>query len=124
MGWMASEYPVEGGGERFEEHRRLVAEMAEYAVRAIEEGKADGSIRPDIDTPLLEIHLWGSMVGMLMVQANAREFARRAPVDVDYSTVVSSFVSVLMDAIRGEPMSHARISTRPPSADPPDEDSS
>ena len=100
MGWMAAEYPVSAASQRFNEYLKSIAQMAQHAIEAIDFGKKDGSIRKDIPTARLAMHLWGSTVGILTVQSDAKEISRRTPFDLDFATLAPSFVDLIIQAIR------------------------
>lgn len=98
--WIGSDYSVGDGSPQFAEYRALVERLFKSGVDAIELGKRDGSLQPDLDAPLLAVQLWGASVGLLMLQLNAPEVSRRFPQPLDVDALVPSFVELMMQAIR------------------------
>ena len=106
--WLSSDYSVSDASPQFAEYRGLVGRLFRGAVEAIELGKADGSLRPDLDAPELAVQLWGASVGLLMLQLNAPEVSRRFPAPFDFDRLVPSFVELILGAIRNPKAAAAR----------------
>lgn len=98
--WLSSDYSVSDASPQFADYRALVGRLFRGAVEAIELGKADGSLRSDLDAPELAVQLWGATVGLLMLQLNAPEVSRRFPQPFDFERLVPSFVDLILRAVR------------------------
>ncbi|MBN2195358.1 MAG: TetR/AcrR family transcriptional regulator [Polyangiaceae bacterium] len=99
VGWMTTDPGAAARSVRFEEYKRLVAEIYQQAAAAIELGKRDGTIRPELDTTVLFAQLWGATLGVLTLQLNATQIATRMPTEVALDDVVVSTVELLLRSI-------------------------
>lgn len=112
VGWMTSDPGPAGGGDRFTEFKRLIGRLYSLAEGAIELGKRDGSLLPDLDTPTLFAHLWGSSLGVLGLQLNAPQVMRRMPAKVQLEHIAPSFVDLILRAIATEGRARMTIAPR------------
>jgi len=102
VGWLTSDPGAAGSGERFNEFKRIIAQIYQVTERAIELGKQDGTLRSDLDTPTLFAQLWGASLGVLTLQLNATQVMRRMPDEVQLENIVPSFVDLILQAIRAD----------------------
>lgn len=100
VGWMSSDPGSVAGSERFGEYKRLVGEAFTLAGSALDAGKADGSIRAELDTATLVAQMWGASLGVLSLELNATEVGRRVPAEVSLKGIVTSFADLLLRSIR------------------------
>jgi hypothetical protein len=85
-----------------------------YGVEAIVMGQADGTICADVEAERLAFQVWGSTVGLLLLQANEREVEKRIPIRVDFDAVLGAHVDLVLRSLRGDaPVSSRRPSQRP-----------
>jgi len=98
--WITSDYSVADDSPGFGEYKALAGKMFHRAIEAIELGKSDGTLRPDLDASRLAMQLWGSTLGVLMLKLNAPEVARRMPQPIDVESLVPTFVDLALLAIK------------------------
>ena len=100
LGWSSAEYSVPKGSEAFAEYQQMVEASSAYGYEALELGKRDGSVRPDLDSLSTSFHVWGGTVGMLMLIYAADETRQRVPFPVDLNQSLLDHVSVLLTGLR------------------------
>jgi AcrR family transcriptional regulator len=96
MSWFNSTYTVDGSTELFEEYRGSVAECFTFATGAIDRAKADGSLDAAQPTPRLAMQLWGSMVGLIFLEHNSEEMARRLPAAPPVDGICEDFINLFL----------------------------
>ncbi|MGD8860395.1 MAG: TetR/AcrR family transcriptional regulator [Myxococcales bacterium] len=99
LGWMASGFHADPGAPGFAEYRALVAELMGRVVALVERGKSDGSIRPELDSLEVVMHMWGGSLGVWMLYFNRDALAQRVPMKYDFERLVPSFSERLLQAI-------------------------
>jgi len=103
MSWMLSPSVIDPGSEAFGRYRGLIQRVFGLVMATIERGKADGSIRTDIDARTLAVQLWGGTLGMLLLSINREELVKRLQEDFDFDELVPSFVDLVVEGIKGKP---------------------
>ena len=103
MSWLSTETPLDEGSLAFTRYRLSIAQAFQFGYEALELGKLDGSIRPDIDTSLSLFNLWSGLVGMLLMLSNPAEVSRRIPFQVDFDTALEAHLEVLLNGVRALP---------------------
>lgn len=102
LGWInTGPPPEEMCGESFEGHRDRVRELVGMVVETIERGRADGSIRAELNPHLLAMQLWGSFLGVWMLVLNRERVLEKAAVPVDMDQMMPSFHETLLAGIAG-----------------------
>ncbi len=79
ISWLFSGYSVPEQSEAFAQYRETIGNLFSHVASTVERGKADGSIRSDLDTAQLIVQLWAGTVGVLTVHMSSAEVARRIP---------------------------------------------
>lgn len=100
LSWIAAEYSVASETPGFERYRAVLARAFDFGYRALERGKADGSVRPDLDVPSTLLNMWGSTTGVLMMLFNRRELERRIPFEADFEAMLRECSSTMLEAVR------------------------
>ena len=100
LSWIAAEYSVASETPGFEGYRAVLARGFDFAYRALEKGKADGSVRPELDTPSTLLNMWGSTTGVLMLMFNRRELQRRIPFDADFEAMLGECSRTILASVR------------------------
>ena len=103
MSWIFEDTPIDPQTPCFQSYRERIAEAVGYNRRAIERGKADGSIRPELCTETLALQLWAGTVGVMMVDLKRDRALERLPKAVDFERFAPTFVDLLAEAIRTRP---------------------
>lgn len=98
--WISSDYSLSDQSEQFSDYRLMIARVFARGLEALELGKQDGTIDPSLDAPRVAVQLWGATLGVLMLQVNAPEVSRRIPQTLDFRALSSTFVDLMMNAIR------------------------
>ena len=101
LAWMASGFRA-SQGEPFVAYQQLVARLFKLIVGVVERGKADGSIRPELDAHQVMMSMWGGTMGMWLLYFSREEIARRTPTPVDFDLLLPGFQAMLLRAIRAE----------------------
>jgi AcrR family transcriptional regulator len=96
--WLWSGYSVSSESPLFEQYRALIGTVYGHAVSAIEQGRADGSVRSDLEAPVLAMQLWGAMLGVLALRESRDEVARRIP-GIEVDSLVTTFIELLLGAV-------------------------
>lgn len=104
MSWFNSTYKVDGSSELFEEYRDCVSECFGFATGAIDRAKADGSLDTDQGTPRLAMQLWGSMVGLIFLEQNSEEMARRLPSPPPVEGICHDFIDRFLASVGAPPV--------------------
>jgi AcrR family transcriptional regulator len=99
MSWMSVEYPVDGSAPLFQEYSQSIDRIRALAVETIDRGQADGSIRADIPAVRMSVQLWGATLGVIMLDANQQEIARRMP-GAAVGNLASEFADLVLAGVR------------------------
>lgn len=83
----------------------LWRESGEWSLRivinAIERGRRDGSIRPDLDAPMVAMHMFSGMFGATLVQyGGTEEHEKSEEILVDPALVLTSFAEFFIESIK------------------------
>lgn len=103
MGWLNSSYSVDGSSERFQKYRAAIGRTFAFATNAIDRAKADGSLDTDQSTPRLALQLWGSIVGLIFLEHNSSEMARRLPISPPTSGICHDFIERFLASAGASP---------------------
>lgn len=79
MSWILSGYSTADKSEAFDRYRELVGELYRLFAEAIEAGKKDGSIAPDLETPEVIVQVWAGTLGVLTLSMSGEDLARQLP---------------------------------------------
>jgi AcrR family transcriptional regulator len=102
MSWLSAQAPRVEGSPAFAAYRAKVAEAFQFGLDALERGKADGSVRPELDTSQSLFNLWGGLVGLLLMLSNPEEVSRRLPFDVDFRHALDGHLEVLLSSVKAQ----------------------
>jgi hypothetical protein len=100
LSWISTEYSLAFETPGFDRYRAQLARAFDFAYRALEKGKRDGSVRRDLDTPDTLLNMWGSTTGVLMLLFNRRELERRIPFDANFETMISECADTILTRIK------------------------
>jgi TetR/AcrR family transcriptional regulator len=100
MSWLVTGVVIDTDTPNYQVYRGLVQQLFRTASGVIERGRQDGSIRPDVDAPMLAMQLWGGTVGVLLVGLSREEVARRLERPFDFDKLVPSFIDLLIQSIK------------------------
>jgi AcrR family transcriptional regulator len=100
--WLSSGDRVDTSAPAFIAHRERVGRVLAVIIGALATGRADGSVRADIEPRQLAVQIWGGLLGNLMFRANAEELVRRFPHEIDVERLVPDFITLLCDGLRPE----------------------
>lgn len=101
MGQLASGHLFDPDTPSFAAHRHQVGRIVAMFVTALERGKRDGTVREDIDSVQTSGLLWAGLLGTMLLRINSAEVMRRFPQPVDWSTLVSAYIEIMCDGLRG-----------------------
>ena len=69
------------------------------AVNAIERGKLDGSVRPDVDAMTASMHLFGGALGVTLVEFGSEDMRQASPQAGRTKGLLASFMGFFIDSI-------------------------
>ncbi len=105
VSWLSSGERMDDSTESFQRYRERVGRVLQHAVVAIERGKADGSVRADVDPLPQALQLWSSMLGVILINLNKESVSQRLPMPVDLDRVVSLHIDAMARALAGKELS-------------------
>lgn len=79
----------------FARHRVMIGRLLAALVGALERGRADGSIRAEIDPAQTAPRLWAGLFGVLQIHMNHDELDRRVPRALDDDRFVDGYIDLL-----------------------------
>ncbi len=100
LSWISAEYSLGSETPGFDRYRAQLARAFDFAYRALEKGKRDGSVRRDLDTPNTLLNMWGSTTGVLMLLFNRGELERRLPFHADFEKTISECANTILLGIK------------------------
>ena len=100
LSWISAEYSVAHDTVMFRGYREALARAFDFGYTALELGKQDGSVRPDLDTESTLLHMWGATTGVLMLLFNQDEVRRRLPFEADFDEMLRENSRMLMAVIK------------------------
>ena len=110
LGWSSAEYAVSLDTETFTsqspaatEYREALQDSFRPGFEALELGKKDGSVRPDLDTATTLFHVWNGTVGVLMAIYGSEKTSAFMPAQVDYAEMLRQHVAALLMNVRRAP---------------------
>ncbi|MEM9075093.1 MAG: TetR/AcrR family transcriptional regulator [Myxococcota bacterium] len=95
VGWL-QQPEVDDSSDDFQAYRARLQEVHGTFLGAFERGKADHSIRADVDTVHHAMQVWASTVGVVLMHQNTVSLMKRITIPIDFSQLVP----VHLDAIR------------------------
>jgi AcrR family transcriptional regulator len=112
LSWIPAEYSLATETPGFERYRACLARAFDYAFRALEKGKRDGSVRAKLDTPGTLLNMWGSTTGVLMLLFNRRELERRIPFDADFAAMLEECARTILEGIKSPDLGATHVRKR------------
>lgn len=118
ISWLFTGDAVPERGEGYSTYRDTIGQVFTYVASVVERGKADGSIRPDLNALQVVFQLWAGTVGVLTLHMSGGELARRVPRQLieplgsdenvvplfpralEFDSLVLSFIDSLLRGIR------------------------
>ena len=100
VGQLASGRLIDPDTPAFALHRQQVERVMGALVAAIMRGRADGSVRGDLDPHSTASQLWGGLLGIVLVRINSVEMMRRFPQSVNFGTFVEEYIQLISDGLR------------------------
>jgi len=109
--WLAPGYQVDYRFPMAQEYRDVITEVMRICVETFVAGQHDGSIRTEIDAATTVYQIWGSILGLVILQAKGRltgptppqadprvwsEMGEVAALAIDVEGFVSNFIDQLM----------------------------
>lgn len=90
---------MEHDSPSFQQHRSQVERIAKAFESAIERGKRDGSLRPDIESRQTATQIWGGLLGTLLLRINGEHFMSRFPKPVDFTRFVDGYIDLVCNGL-------------------------
>lgn len=109
--WMAGGDTVDTESEAFRGYRSRVEKNQKFLMDALERGRADGSIRAEVDPMMTVVHVWPSMMLATVIRLNVDELRRRFPAQVDPDALVPGLLELFVRGL-------ASPSYQPPESSP------
>lgn len=79
VAWLAPGYQVDYQFPMAQEYRAVITEVMRICVDTFADGQADGSIRKDLAPAATVYQIWGSILGMVILQAKGRVGGQTPP---------------------------------------------
>ena len=105
LAWLSAGERMDDSTEAFQTSRSRVGELLSLVVAALQRGRVDGSIRPEIEPLPQAIQLWTSFLGVVMVGLNKESMAQRIPVSVDLEQLMPLHLDSMVRALANEGVS-------------------
>jgi AcrR family transcriptional regulator len=105
LAWLSAGERMDDSTEAFQTYRSRVGELLSLVVAALQRGRVDGSIRPEIEPLPQAIQLWTSFLGVVMVGLNKESMAQRIPVSVDLEQLMPLHLDSMVRALANEGVS-------------------
>jgi len=100
MSWLFAEEPLDDQSAAYVDYQLGVSRAFQFGIEALELGKLDGSVRPELESSQTVFSLWGGLVGLLLMLSNVSEARRRIPFEVDYEGALETHLGVVLQSIR------------------------
>jgi AcrR family transcriptional regulator len=110
MDWVNSGYSVSGEAEGFKDYRSGIDRLMQVGTNALEAGQADGSVRKDLPASLLSVQIWGSTLGLLMLQASSGEVERRLGQPFDFRRLLAGHLHFVVRGLAADGKAPERFS--------------
>jgi AcrR family transcriptional regulator len=101
LAWVSNPPDASCCGESFAAHRARVQELVGMVVETIERGREDGSIRRDVEPPLVALQLWGGFLGVWMLAMNGMQVQGKLPAPVDLDALIPAFHETVLRGLAG-----------------------
>ncbi|HEY6722689.1 MAG TPA: TetR/AcrR family transcriptional regulator [Polyangiaceae bacterium] len=102
MSWLFAEEPLDDQSPAYVDYQLGVSRAFQFGIEALELGKLDGSVRPELESAQTVFSLWGGLVGLLLMLSNVDEARRRIPFEVDYEGALETHLGVVLQSIRAQ----------------------
>src|SRR6187551_2824783 len=70
MSWLFAEEPIDESCAAYTDYQLGVSRAFQFGIEALELGKLDGSVRPELETSQTVFSMWGGLVGLLLMLSN------------------------------------------------------
>ena len=84
----------------FADHQAQITRIVDSFITALERGKRDGTIRPELDSQATSGHLWGAIMGTMIIRINSDELARRFPRPISFDHHVEGFIRLVCGGLQ------------------------
>ena len=99
LSWLAVEGPP-GETSSFSEHKARIGEFVALVVGEVVRGQADGTVRDDVEPPMVALNLWATTLGLQLVTRNRAHIEKRAPIDMRFDEMVPTYQRIVLDGLR------------------------
>jgi len=100
VGRLASNSQTDVDCAAFDGHRQRVEKVVTFLVQSLEDGQADGSVRPGVLPAAAAAEAWGGLLGVLLLTINFAELNRRFPRPLEKDRLVPGFIDTLVRGLR------------------------
>jgi AcrR family transcriptional regulator len=100
VSWLSTGVQVDTETPAFARHRAMIGRLLAALVGALERGRADGSIRPELEPAETAPRLWAGLYGVLQIHINRDELDRRVPRALDSTQFVEGYIDLLCAGLR------------------------
>jgi len=92
LSWLRTRYRVDGTTELFDEYRTGIARMQAVGIRAVSRAVEDGSLNIRVSPERYLLQLWGALFGLITIEQNGEELARRNPTLISSENIAIEFI--------------------------------
>ena len=100
LAWLSAGERMDDSTEAFQTYRGRVGLMLQLVASSLERGRADGSVREDVDPITQAIQIWTSFLGVILVGLNREAMAQRVPVPVKLEKLVPLHIESVLRALQ------------------------
>jgi AcrR family transcriptional regulator len=101
LSWLAVEGPP-GNTPSLEGHKARVGEFVALVVEQVVRGQADGTVRRDVDPPMVALNLWATTLGLQLIARNRAHIEERAPFPIRFENMVRTYQRIMLSGLRAE----------------------
>jgi AcrR family transcriptional regulator len=101
LSWLAVEGPPDDT-PALEGHKKRIGELVSLVVGQVARGQEDGTVRDDVDPPMVAMNIWATNLGLQLVSHNREKVERRAPFPVPFEEMVPTYQRIMLEGLRAK----------------------
>lgn len=86
----------------FKHHRAVVERLVVTLMAAIERGKGDALIRPEIDARQTSSQRWGGWLGTVLIRIDSAGMTHRFQPPLDYNKSADGYIQLVCNGLRNK----------------------
>jgi AcrR family transcriptional regulator len=106
LSWVSVE-PPPGDTPALEAHKQRIGELVSLVIGQVVRGQRDGTVRKDVDPPMVAMNIWATTLGIQLIIHNREHVEKRAPFPVRFEDMVPTYQRIMLDGLRAAPKEDA-----------------